>query len=184
MSKTNVVKVIANKEGNALTVSPKNPEYGWVAVESIQPTFSEGFMRLGRRVAFIAGTVKDLQAFGFTVNQELPGKIVVKEGLEPLNAGDATIGIKYPNAAAKAQGLSCMVDDQPVYRKSFYTTNGEATDVLVAHNNGDRIRQFMAANNKPAAGIDPKARLAELKAIPAANRTAAQKEELLSLMEG
>src|SRR4051812_23650813 len=109
MSKTSVT-VIANKAGQVISVSPKNDQYGWVCVESVQPTFSEGFMKLGRRVAFIAGTVSDLENFGFAEGQELPGKIVVKEGLVPLNSADDSIGVKYPNAKAKEQGLACTLE--------------------------------------------------------------------------
>lgn len=147
MKKTGFVSVIANKSGNVLTVSPKNPEYGWLAVESVQPSFNEqGFMRLGKRVAFISGTVNELsqyaEQYGLVPGVELPGKIVIRESLEPQNATDATIGVKYPSASAKVVGLPCMVDDQPVYRKSFYTTNLELEDVLVQHTNGDDIRAF------------------------------------------
>jgi len=151
MSKTSSVTVIANKAGQVISVSPNNPTYGWVAVESVQPTFSEGFMRLGKRVAFIAGTITDLEGFGFTEGQQLPGKIVVKETLQPINADKPELGIKYPNAAAKEQNLACMVDDEPVYRKSYYTTNEDTADVLVAHTNGDEIREFMKAQQALAA---------------------------------
>jgi hypothetical protein len=153
MKNTNKVTVTANANGQVITVSPKNPEFGWVAIESIQPTFSEGFLKLGKRVAFIAGSVKELQEFNFIAGEELPGKIVIKETLEPLNAKDATMGIKYPSAAAKKAGLACTVNDQPVYRKSYYTPDTNKLDIMIAHNNGADIIAFNASLNKANAAM-------------------------------
>jgi hypothetical protein len=153
MKNTNKVVVAPNANGQVITVSPKNPEFGWVAVESIQPTFNEGFLKLGKRVAFIAGSVKELEEFNFVAGEELPGKIVIKETLEPLNAKDATMGIKYPSAAGKKAGLACTVNDQPVYRKSYYTPDTSKQDVMIAHTNGADIIAFNASLNKANAGM-------------------------------
>jgi hypothetical protein len=183
MSNKNVVTVVANKSGAVVSTSPNNPEFGWLCVESIQPTFQGGFLRLGKRVAFIAGKVDELNKYvgdlSLVAGSELPGKIVVKESLIPVSATDATMGVKYPNAAAKTQGLACLVDDQPVYRKSMYTPNVDELDILVQHTNGDEIRAFMNAGTKTPT---PEQRLAELQAIPKAQRTAAQKAELAELV--
>ena len=145
-----VVTIIGNKKNEVLTVSPNNPEYGWLAVQSTQPTFQEGFMRLGKRVAFIAGTVKQLEEYisglNLVVGSELPGKIVIREQLEPIDANNLETGIKYPNAAAKEAGLMCSVGDQPVYRRAFYTPDLSIIDTLVQHHNGADIKEFMAKN--------------------------------------
>lgn len=157
MEKTNVVKVIANQNGEVLSISPNNPEYGWLAVESVQPTFQENFLRLGRRVAFITGPVTQLEMYvemyGISVGMELKGKIVVCESLTPINPKDSSIGIKYPNAACKEAGLACTVNDEPVYRKSFYTEDISMQDVLVKHDNGEAIKEFQAQQAAKAAKV-------------------------------
>lgn len=152
MKKENVVTVLTNREGEVVSVSQKNNTYGWVMVESIQPTFNEqGFMRLGKRVAFIAGTVSDLRAFNLSDGQELPGQIVIREQIEPLDATNPEAGMKYPNSAAKEAELVCVVDGEPVYRKVFYTPDMTKQDILVQHDNGDEIRAFMDRQKKIAA---------------------------------
>lgn len=139
-----------------------------------------------RRIAFIFRTQEQFdaifKAMGVTptAGTELPGKVVVKEQLEPLSATNPMNGIKYPNAAAKAQGLMCVVYKkdaagnnvidpttgkpvgQPVYRDTFYTSDETVQDTLVQHDNGAQIQEFvrtMNAGNKantPAlAGASP-----------------------------
>ena len=142
----NTVEVVANKAGEVLTVSPKNAEYGWLTLKSETEEFVNGFLRFRTRFAFVPGTVKELEQFiakhGIVENSTITGRIVVKESLVPHNAADPNIGIKYPSAAAKAEGLACVVDDQPVYRRTIFTQDTTMCDEFVAHTNADDIRAF------------------------------------------
>ncbi len=49
---------------------------------------------------------------------------------------------------AGSTGIPCTLDDQPIYRQSFYTTNESAQDQLIMHNNGDDIRSVQAAQKQ------------------------------------
>ncbi len=78
--------------------------------------------------------------------------------MTPVSATDSALGIKYPNAAAKDARLACMVADEPVYRRAYYTPNMDEQDVMVAHDNNADIKAFMeeqriAAAKPQSAGI-------------------------------
>ena len=38
----------------------------------------------------------------------------------------------------------CVYEDQPIYRKSFFTTNLKEQDEFITHTNGDEIREALA----------------------------------------
>ena len=43
-------------------------------------------------------------------------------------------------------GIICAVDGQPIYRKTFFVADANAEDVLIAHTNGDAIREANGQN--------------------------------------
>ena len=45
-------------------------------------------------------------------------------------------------------GIVCCQDGQPIYRKTFYTLNSSAEDVLVSHNNIEDIRAAYSTSNE------------------------------------
>lgn len=136
------VKVIADKYGSIISVSPNNPEYGYIRVEQVANVInSEGWLRKTRRTALIKGTIKDLEDAKFEKGQELPGKIVVIESFKPFYAQNPDRDLKI----AGDSGVVCRVDDQPIYRQTFYTPDENAKDELIMHNNGDEIREVNAA---------------------------------------
>lgn len=157
----NVVEVVANKAGEVITASTKNADYGWITLKSEAEEFNNGFLRYRQRFAFLTGTLKELSLFAdkhnLEVGSEIEGRIVVMESLSPVDEKNPETGIKYPNAAAKAEGIACTLDDQPVYRRTIFTKSPDMLDVFVAHNNQDAIKAFTAAQQevatKPAAGI-------------------------------
>lgn len=80
------VTVSADEFGNIINMSPNNPEYGFVIVKQHAHTISDnGWLRLSKRSALIKGLISDLVAANFKPNQTLPGRIIVKESLEPFN---------------------------------------------------------------------------------------------------
>lgn len=135
------VKVVADKLGNIIGPSPNNPEYGYIRVE--QQTIQinhEGWLKSVKRSALIKGKMEDLEEAGYQDGTELPGKIIVVESLVPFNPENPGKHLKIAGSA----GVICRVDDQPIYRESFYTSNPKAHDELISHTNSDEIKNVMS----------------------------------------
>jgi hypothetical protein len=135
------VKITADKNGNIITISENNPEYGWIFVEQIASQFENGWMKNVVRKARINGKKNELVEAKFTKGQELPGKIIVLESLVPFNNEEPDRDLKV----AGKTGVICRYDDQPIYRQSYYTTNLNSYDELINHTNRDEIREVMLA---------------------------------------
>lgn len=70
--------------------------------------------------------------------------------MTPFNEKDPERDYKV----AGKTGIVCTLDDQPIYRKAFYTLNMEAYDVTVGHNNTEAIRaEYNAQKEKETDGI-------------------------------
>ena len=130
------VKVTANDFGLVVVASTNNPEYGYIRVEQTSTEFINGWVQPRTKSALIRGRVTDLQGLGYTKDQQLEGKIVIKESLTAPNPLNPEQDMKF----AGTSGISCTLDDQPIYRTAYYTTNMEVADVLIAHNNTESIR--------------------------------------------
>lgn len=140
------VKVTAEEvTGNVVVVSKNNPEWGHIRVEQSRTMIDDnGFVRKRNISALIHGTVEDLKSFKWANSQEVPGKIIAKESLEPFNMNQPERDYKI----AGKTGIVCCQDGQPIYRKTFYTLNSSAEDVLVAHNNIEDIRAAYSTSNE------------------------------------
>lgn len=128
------VKVTANEKGQVINTS-SNPEYGYIRVQQEKASFEGGWMRKKTLSALISAPIQDLKSFGFKANQELPGKIIVAEQLTPFNEENPEKDLKI----AGDTGIVCTVGGQEIYRRTFYTDNAQAEDVLISHDNGDEI---------------------------------------------
>jgi len=138
---TSKVTVKADEHGNVIVVSQNNPEYGSIRVEqSSHQINSKGWLKLTKRSAFIKGLVTDLVAADFKAGQQITGKIVVKESFTPFNPTNPERDLKI----AGDTGIICRVDDQPIYRQSFFTSDNNATDELITHTNTEEIREVQA----------------------------------------
>ena len=135
------VKITADKNGNIITISENNPEYGWIFVEQIASQFENGWMKNVVRKARINGKKNELVEAKFTKGQELPGKIIVLESLVPFNNEEPDRDLKI----AGKTGIICRYEDQPIYRQSYFTTNLNSYDELINHTNRDEIREVMLA---------------------------------------
>ena len=136
------VVVAADKNGNVIGVSTNNPEYGYVRIEQTSVTINnDGWLRNSKRSALLKGKMEDLLALNLKEGQELPGKIVVVESLTPFNPANPDRDLKI----AGDTGIICRVDDQPIYRQTFYTMNPNAYDELITHNNSEEIKDVMSA---------------------------------------
>lgn len=130
------VKVSANEAGQVVNVSKNNPEYGFIRVSQEKVSFENGWARTRTLSTLISGKVSDLKAIGLHAGQELPGKIVIAESLEPFNQDSPAKDYKL----AGNSGVVCTLGGKPIYRRTFYTEDQNVTDVLIAHDNFDEIK--------------------------------------------
>lgn len=135
---SNRVTVLADDMGCVIRVSQTNPEYGFIRLQQQRVQFtSGGWVKATNVSTLLHGKVEDLESLDFQANQEIPGKIVIKEQTEPFNPNNPDRDLKY----AGSTGVICCAYGEPIYRKTFFTTNVEESDVLKAHTNGDAIRE-------------------------------------------
>lgn len=131
------VVVTGNEAGQVVIASKENPIYGHIRVEQKRTMLTnKGWVRTKVVSALIHGTVEELETLEFASGEVIPGKIVIKESLVPFNTKDPSVDYKV----AGKTGIICMVDEQPIYRKSFYNPSGTETDELIAHTNAEQIR--------------------------------------------
>jgi len=132
-------------------------------------------------------------------------RIVYIDTLDPIVGEKLEYGIRYPypmnlprthraevQRVAALKGVTLQQSGRPIYRNKFITFNPETKDVILSPDNQEQIDAFIKTLNLAAIPVDnpqggmsaaKEARLAELKAIPKAKRTAEQKEELANLLE-
>lgn len=137
------VTVVADATGNVINVS-ENPEFGYIRLRQETMKIGKGgWLRFENRTALIHGTMADLMKANYKANQQMPGKIVVKESFVPFNEKNPDRDLKV----AGKTGVVLRVNDQPIYRQTFYTTDESATDELIQHDSDCRneIREVLAA---------------------------------------
>lgn len=137
------VKISADLNGNVVTISENNPDYAHIRV--VQDTYmydDNGWLRARQLSALIHAETETLMKMGYKPDQELPGNIIVKESLTPFSNTDPDRDLKY----AGKTGVICRVDDQPIYRRTFYTENPNANHELIQHSNSDEIRAAIATS--------------------------------------
>ena len=138
----NKVTVAADQYGNVIGISKNNPEYGYIRLEQQVMQFNDqGWLKKANRSALVKGKVEDLISCNYKQGQELPGKIAIVESLIPFNTNNPDYDLKI----AGATGIICRIDDQPIYRQTFYTLNNNVQDTFVSHNNGDEIKDVLSA---------------------------------------
>jgi hypothetical protein len=131
------VTVTADAAGNAIIPSQNNLEWGYIRLVQIRTIVGiDGFAKKRPASALVLGTLEVLKELGWTKDQELPGKIIFKEQLTPFSKKDP---IRDHKIAGETK-LVCCIDGHPIYRKSFYSEDKDAVDVLLQHTNGDDIK--------------------------------------------
>ena len=134
----NLVNIQADDMGNVIRQSDPKSEYGFIRLTQSKPVISPtGWFSPKNLSALILGKVEELKSGGFTANQKLSGNIVIVEQLEPFNNNDPDRDYKY----AGDTGIVCCVDGQRLHRKTFFAADLSKTDVLIAHDNADAIRE-------------------------------------------
>jgi len=131
------VTIQANADGNVVSKSINNPEWGSIRVKQTFVEMNNGFAKQKDRYAYIRGTVSMLTAWGYTANQELDGAIVIRESLTPFNVQSPDGDLKV----AGTSGVICRSNGSPIYRKTFFETNpSKFNDETIAHNNSEEIQ--------------------------------------------
>lgn len=130
------VKVIAGKNGQVVQQSTNNPNYGYIQVAQTRVGMKNNFMETRRLVAIIPGSLEDLRNANWKENQDVDGKIIIRESVVPFNDDNPDLDIK----TAGKTGVVCKIGEDPIYRKHFYVTDPEAQDVLLEHTNSSEIK--------------------------------------------
>ena len=148
MQKAKVQIVPEDKTGAVIRVSKNNPEFGHVRLTQQKVTFTAtGWVKKTNLSTLLHGKVEDLEALGIQDSSELPGNIVVQESTQPFSESDPDRDLKI----AGETGIICATaDGEPIYRKTIYDGTGSMEDTLIAHANGQAIRE---ANSNGADSI-------------------------------
>ena len=134
----NKVNIVADDMGNIIRQSSNNAEFGHIRLEQQTVSFGNtGWVKSSNRTTLLHGKMDDLQSLNLNESTPLNGKIIVKESVTPFSNNDPDRDLKI----AGETGIICSVDDQPIYRKTFFVADITAQDVLIAHTNGDAIRE-------------------------------------------
>ena len=150
------VNILADDMGNVVRQSSSNPEFGHVRLQQTRVTFGNGgWVKKSNISTLLHGKLEDLNELGLESMDTIPGKIVIKEQLEPFSKNDPDRDYKK----AGETGIICCVDGQPIYRKTFFVADTTAEDVLIAHNNGQDIKD--ANSSETSNAVDTKVSAAE-----------------------
>lgn len=146
-----VVVLADEATGAVVNVSQNNSEYGYIRVQQVRTMIDDnGFLRRKPVSALIPGTVDELKASGFFAGQELDGKIIVEESLEPFNEKNPERDLKI----AGETGIVCTLGGLPIYRRTKMSFDGSASDTLIKHDNVEQLRAaYQAATKSNSAGI-------------------------------
>jgi hypothetical protein len=138
---TNQVTTVADDNGKVIRQS-ENPEYGYVRVIQKAVEFSSrGWVNKKDRSALIQGKMEDLKDLGLDKVQTLVGRICVKESTNTFNESNPDRSLKV---AGSTGVICCTSDGEPIHRITFYDASGLQVDELVAHANGNAIREANA----------------------------------------
>ena len=144
------VIVLADETGAVVNVSENNPEYGYVRVKQTRTMIDDnGFARRKSITALMPGLLEDLNDMGLFAGQQLEGKIVIDEALTPFNKKNPTRDLKI----AGETGIVCTLGGLPIYRRTKFTFNTAAVDVVVDHDNVDELRAAYSAQKTASAMV-------------------------------
>jgi len=137
----NKVQIVPDELGNVICMS-NNPEFGYVRLSQDSHKVTNGFVKKIPLSTLLHGELESLRSMDVQNKTELSGKIIVKEQLTPFSTENSDRDYKI----AGNTGIICCVHGEPIYRKTFFTEDVTAENILLDHTNGDAIR---SANNAP-----------------------------------
>ena len=139
------VIVTADATTNSVVNVSENPEWGYIRVQQVRTMIDDnGFLKRKPVSAIVPGLLADLQESGFFAGQQLDGKILVEESLEPFNKKTPERDLKV----AGETGIVCTFGGLPIYRRTKYSLDGLATDTLIKHDNVEELRAAYASSQK------------------------------------
>jgi hypothetical protein len=142
--KNQVLVVENSKTGNVITMKTikdsktgESREVGSVMVQSKAPTGLSRIGRLSVRTAFVTLEQDLLEYFEGDLNSGEPfpmqGKIVINETLKPYIFKSGPKKGQPQDAKTKGKGGAVIKHNgKPVYRNSFFSTNMDEQDILLA----------------------------------------------------
>ena len=146
------VKVLKNEDGSVLNISENNPDYAWVLLQQVRTVVDDnGFLRRKPVSALIPGYVSELQETGFFAGQQLDGKIIVEESLEPFNDKTPERDLKI----AGETGVVCTLGGLPIFRRTKFSFDANGADTLIKHDNVEQLRAAYSAQNAKSAALQP-----------------------------
>jgi hypothetical protein len=138
--------------GSVITPSENNPIYGYVKLTQRTSIVDDnGFLRVKPISTLLHAPVAELQLMNFYAGQELPGKIVIQESLEPFNQKNPRKDLKI----AGSTGIVCTLNGQPIYRRTIYKQDSFAENKLIQHDNVEQLRNAYAAESGKSSAIKP-----------------------------
>ena len=136
------VKVVADATTKLVINQSANPIFGYVRVVQNRVVIDDnGFMKRKEFSALIHGLVEDLQSVGYYDGQELNGKVIAEESLEPFSKK----GPNKPKTAGNTNVI-CTLGGYPIYRRTKYTDKVNSEDMLIAHDNKAEVKAAYAAS--------------------------------------
>ena len=136
-------KVHADELGNIINYS-NNPDYGYIRVIQRRAFIEKSWIKIKNLSALIHGTIQELEEMQFKDQQELPGKIVIQESLEPFNEKDPDRDLKI----AGDTNIVCEFHGSPIYRRVIYTEDSTQCDIIVQHTNSKSIKNRLKIMNE------------------------------------
>jgi len=83
------VNILADDMGNVVRQSSSNPEFGHVRLQQTRVTFGNGgWVKKSNISTLLHGKLEDLEELGLDTMDSIPGKIVIKESLQPFSKTD------------------------------------------------------------------------------------------------
>jgi hypothetical protein len=136
------VRVVTDDSGTIIHQSDNNPDWGYIRLEQDRTIIDDesGFLRRKTIRALLHGLVDDLQLTGFKAGQELPGRLVIQEAMEPFNKKNPEREIKK----AGETGIVLTVEGKPIYRRTVYSNNPAAEDITIKHDNKAELQAAYA----------------------------------------
>ena len=143
------VTVLADETtGAVVNVSENNPDYGYVRVQQQRTMIDDnGFLRRKSISALVPGTIAELTDAAFFAGQQLDGKIVVEESLEPFNSKSPERDLKV----AGETGIVCTIGGLPIYRRTMLSFDATSKDTLIKHDNVEELRAAYDAQKSNSA---------------------------------
>lgn len=139
------VIVTADPTTNAVINVSDNPQWGYIRVEQVRTMIDDnGFLKRKSVSAIVPALLSDLEDSGFFAGQQLDGKIVVEESLEPFNKKTPERDLKI----AGETGVVCTLAGQAIYRRTKWALDNSASDNLIKHDNIEELRAAYANAQK------------------------------------